>query len=87
MLFKQLPISTAANYPTLQPSLTVFSVGCCIHIVAPLPFNTSHTHTHTGPTSRLSQICEWLGDGDYVVVFDECHKAKNCLPKETGEWR
>jgi len=39
-----------------------------------------------GPTSRLTQICEWLGDGDYVVVFDECHKAKNCLPKETSEF-
>lgn len=40
----------------------------------------------TGPTSRLAQICEWLGDGDYVVVFDECHKAKNAVTKEKSEW-
>lgn len=40
----------------------------------------------TGPTSRLTQICEWLGDGDYVVVFDECHKAKNAVTKEKSEW-
>jgi hypothetical protein len=38
-----------------------------------------------GPASRLSQIYEWLGDGDYLVVFDECHKAKNCLAKEKSE--
>jgi hypothetical protein len=40
----------------------------------------------SGPTSRLSQICEWLSDGDYVVVFDECHKAKNCITKESSKW-
>jgi hypothetical protein len=39
-----------------------------------------------GPGSRLTQICEWLGDGDYLVVFDECHKAKNCITKETSEY-
>lgn len=33
-----------------------------------------------GDGSRLQQITEWLGDGDYLVVFDECHKAKNCMP-------
>lgn len=37
-----------------------------------------------GPTSRLSQICDWLADGDYVVVLDECHKAKKCITKEKG---
>jgi hypothetical protein len=32
-----------------------------------------------GPASRLHQIVEWLGDGDYVIVLDECHKAKNAV--------
>lgn len=32
-------------------------------------------------SSRLSQIIEWLdeGDGDPIIVLDECHKAKNLL--------
>lgn len=32
-------------------------------------------------TSRLHQIIEWLGsgEGDPIIVLDECHKAKNLL--------
>ena len=25
---------------------------------------------------------EWLGNEDYVVVLDECHKAKNCVSND-----
>lgn len=28
---------------------------------------------------------EWLGDGDYVVVLDECHRAKNCVPRDANK--
>lgn len=38
-----------------------------------------------GPGSRLRQIVEWLGDEDYCIVLDECHRAKNCLAKEKKE--
>eukprot|EP00878_Enallax_costatus_P023440 GHUV01024933.1.p1 GENE.GHUV01024933.1~~GHUV01024933.1.p1 ORF type:complete len:410 (+),score=80.43 GHUV01024933.1:835-2064(+) len=38
-----------------------------------------------GPSSRLHQIVEWLGDGDYVIVLDECHRAKNCVPRDNKE--
>lgn len=32
--------------------------------------------------SRLKQLIEWFGkDYDGVIVFDECHRAKNLLPK------
>ncbi|CAL8463694.1 g3228 [Coccomyxa elongata] len=41
--------------------------------------------------SRLEQIINWLkgGDGDALIVFDECHKAKNLIavkgePTQTG---
>ncbi|BDA48430.1 probable protein strawberry notch homolog 1 [Coccomyxa sp. Obi] len=41
--------------------------------------------------SRLEQIINWLkgGDGDSLIVFDECHKAKNLIavkgePTQTG---
>ncbi len=32
----------------------------------------------TGDGSRLSQIVEWLGNEDYLIVLDECHKV--------GQW-
>ena len=37
-------------------------------------------------TSRLAQIIEWLeeGDGDPIIVLDECHKAKNLLASKSG---
>ena len=54
------------------------SSNVCLHASAVCPC--------AGPGSRLTQICEWLGDGDYLVVFDECHKAKNCITKETSEY-
>lgn len=42
--------------------------------------------------TRLDQICQWLGkDWDGVLLFDECHKAKNLYvtgsakPTKTGQ--
>ncbi|GFR44081.1 hypothetical protein Agub_g5241, partial [Astrephomene gubernaculifera] len=37
-----------------------------------------------GEGSRLAQLVEWFGGAEYdgLIVLDECHKAKNCLPKE-----
>ncbi|KAG2496337.1 hypothetical protein HYH03_005567 [Edaphochlamys debaryana] len=44
-----------------------------------------------GEGSRLHQLVEWLGGGGFegLLVLDECHKAKNCLPKdnETADGR
>lgn len=41
-----------------------------------------------GPLSRLTQIVEWVSSDataetfDGVIVFDESHKAKNCMAKD-----
>eukprot|EP00198_Chlamydomonas_reinhardtii_P003137 XP_001692473.1 predicted protein [Chlamydomonas reinhardtii] len=37
-----------------------------------------------GDGSRLAQLVEWCGGAafDGLLVLDECHKAKNCLPKD-----
>lgn len=33
--------------------------------------------------SRLGQLLQWCGeDFDGVIIFDECHKAKNLVPPE-----
>ncbi len=35
-----------------------------------------------GEGSRLFQVVEWFGPSyDGLIVLDECHRAKNCLPK------
>lgn len=37
--------------------------------------------------SRLKQLVQWLGGEDFdgVIVFDECHKAKNLAPSPTAK--
>ncbi|KAL5978726.1 hypothetical protein ACLOJK_029843 [Asimina triloba] len=36
--------------------------------------------------SRLQQLLQWCGsDYDGLVVFDECHKAKNLIPEAGGQ--
>ena len=36
--------------------------------------------------SRLQQIVAWCGpDYDGLLVFDECHKAKNLVPEAGGQ--
>lgn len=36
-----------------------------------------------GNPTRLNQITKWLegadGNGDCLIIFDECHKAKNLV--------
>lgn len=34
--------------------------------------------------SRAAQLLQWLrdGDADPLLILDECHKAKNLLPKD-----
>ena len=42
-----------------------------------------------GAGSRLQQIVEWLGGDAFegALVFDECHKAKNCIAKQAAGGR
>ncbi|KAK4484955.1 hypothetical protein RD792_007560 [Penstemon davidsonii] len=35
--------------------------------------------------SRLQQLVQWCGNFDGLVVFDECHKAKNLVPEAGGQ--
>lgn len=37
--------------------------------------------------SRMKQLIQWLGGEDFdgVIVFDECHKAKNLAPSPTAK--
>ncbi|KAI3456640.1 hypothetical protein Pfo_013303 [Paulownia fortunei] len=35
--------------------------------------------------SRLHQLVQWCGQFDGLVVFDECHKAKNLVPEAGGQ--
>ncbi|KNA16468.1 hypothetical protein SOVF_088760 isoform A [Spinacia oleracea] len=37
--------------------------------------------------SRLSQLVQWCGGRDFdgLVIFDECHKAKNLVPEAGGQ--
>ena len=45
-------------------------------------------NVRAGPLSRLHQIVEWVSSDataetfDGVIVFDESHKAKNCMAKD-----
>jgi len=42
-----------------------------------------------GEGSRLQQIVEWLGGESFegALVFDECHRAKNCIAKQAAMGR
>ncbi|KAL8461796.1 hypothetical protein ACS0TY_033048 [Phlomoides rotata] len=35
--------------------------------------------------SRLQQLVQWCGQSDALIVFDECHKAKNLVPEAGGQ--
>lgn len=35
--------------------------------------------------SRLHQLVQWFGQSDGLIVFDECHKAKNLVPEAGGQ--
>lgn len=36
--------------------------------------------------TRLDQLAEWAGPGfDGLIIFDECHKAKNLVPDAGGK--
>ncbi|KAL9146939.1 hypothetical protein ABFS82_13G142200 [Erythranthe guttata] len=35
--------------------------------------------------SRLQQLVQWCGQSDSLIVFDECHKAKNLVPEAGGQ--
>ncbi|KAK6149572.1 hypothetical protein DH2020_017097 [Rehmannia glutinosa] len=35
--------------------------------------------------SRLNQLVQWCGQSDGLIVFDECHKAKNLVPESGGQ--
>ncbi|XP_051128829.1 protein FORGETTER 1 isoform X2 [Andrographis paniculata] len=35
--------------------------------------------------SRLQQLVQWCGQFDGLIVFDECHKAKNLVPEAGGQ--
>ncbi|KAM3957889.1 LOW QUALITY PROTEIN: protein strawberry notch [Aphomia sociella] len=42
--------------------------------------------TNTKYRSRLKQLLQWCGDDfDGLIVFDECHKAKNLCPVGSGK--
>ncbi|XP_039751873.1 protein strawberry notch isoform X2 [Pararge aegeria] len=44
------------------------------------------TQANTKYRSRLKQLLQWCGeDFDGVIVFDECHKAKNLCPVGSGK--
>ena len=42
---------------------------------------SQNSNTKKKYNTRLKQLLQWLGDDfDGVIVFDECHKAKNLVP-------
>ncbi|CAH0713438.1 unnamed protein product, partial [Brenthis ino] len=44
------------------------------------------TQANTKYRTRLKQLLQWCGDDfDGVIVFDECHKAKNLCPVGSGK--
>lgn len=50
-------------------------------------FATYHTLIRKSQyTTRLKQIIDWCGkDFDGCIIFDECHRAKNLCPVESGK--
>lgn len=44
------------------------------------------THSSTSGASRLQQLIDWCGGKDFegCLLFDECHRAKNLVPKGAG---
>ena len=42
---------------------------------------SQNSNTKKKYNTRLKQLLQWLGaDYDGLIVFDECHKAKNLVP-------
>ncbi|CAF3997552.1 unnamed protein product [Rotaria magnacalcarata] len=48
---------------------------------------SQNTTTKIKYSSRMKQLIQWLGGEDFdgVIVFDECHKAKNLAPSPTAK--
>ncbi|CAF0812197.1 unnamed protein product [Rotaria sordida] len=48
---------------------------------------SQNTSTKVKYNSRMKQLIQWLGGEDFdgVIVFDECHKAKNLAPSPTAK--
>ncbi|KAL0037371.1 hypothetical protein WJX79_004342 [Trebouxia sp. C0005] len=53
------------------------------------PAEIDPAHSEFGEGSRLQQMVDWLGgEGfDGALVFDECHRAKNCIAKQAAMGR
>ena len=62
-------------------TLSVHQQGICYMIQS-----SAQPSRTPGAGSRLQQIVEWLGGEtfDGALVFDECHKAKNCIAKQAS---
>ncbi|XP_023944844.2 protein strawberry notch isoform X2 [Bicyclus anynana] len=73
--FKYAKISSAANGHVKKG--VVFSTYSAL---------IGETQASTKYRSRLKQLLQWCGeDFDGVIVFDECHKAKNLCPVGSGK--
>ena len=51
------------------------------------PTHTKHNTTHTKKQKNsLAQLITWLAadGGDALVVFDECHRAKNLVANDAS---
>ncbi|CAF0810608.1 unnamed protein product [Rotaria sp. Silwood1] len=48
---------------------------------------SQNTSTKVKYNSRMKQLIQWLGGEEFdgVIVFDECHKAKNLAPSPTAK--
>ncbi|KAL0036320.1 hypothetical protein WJX77_002328 [Trebouxia sp. C0004] len=53
------------------------------------PADIDPAHREFGDGSRLQQIVDWLGGEGFhgALVFDECHRAKNCIAKQAAMGR
>ncbi|KAJ1442442.1 Zinc finger, FYVE/PHD-type [Sesbania bispinosa] len=66
------------------PKLDSKSVGVREGVVF-LTYNSLIASSEKG-RSRLQQLAQWCGPGfDGLVIFDECHKAKNLVPESGSQ--
>ncbi|PNY03883.1 protein strawberry notch-like [Trifolium pratense] len=78
--FHLLPISVHALNKLPYSKLDSKSVGIKEGVVF-LTYNSLIASSEKG-RSRLQQLVQWCGPGfDGLVIFDECHKAKNLVPE------
>lgn len=81
-----------AHKPTVAQGLPLTKIHQCVEVVLSLQVGvgegvifltySSLTSSSDKGDTRLQQLVDWAGPNfDGLIIFDECHKAKNLIPE------